>query len=281
MQTLVLSRPPSMLSLYGKAAVKKASSGELPQLSVCVPGMRANPSLAREYERICRFPESRFLSPTYLHVMAFPLHMRLMTDPSMPLKPMGLVHVRNVIRQFRPVEKGELLHVECHVGESRDVDAGLEFDIITRIQASGESVYEGVSTTLSRRPSKGGGSSRKKSQPPEPFDIVQTWSLPSGLGRRYGAVSGDRNPIHLWPVTAKLFGFKRHIAHGMWSKARCLAALMDQVGDRPFEIDVSFKTPVFLPASVEFSHTREQDEISFLLRSLTGKPHLRGLLHLL
>ena len=45
------------------------------------------------------------------------------------------------------------------------------------------------------------------------------------IGRRYGAVSGDRNPIHLYPLTARLFGFRRAIAHGMWTKARCLAAL--------------------------------------------------------
>ena len=50
------------------------------------------------------------------------------------------------------------------------------------------------------------------------------WRLPGDLGRRYAAVSGDRNPIHLYALTAKAFGFPRQIAHGMWSKARCLAA---------------------------------------------------------
>ncbi|WP_281645588.1 MaoC/PaaZ C-terminal domain-containing protein [Parendozoicomonas sp. Alg238-R29] len=280
MQTLVLQNLPSMLSLYSKAAVKKGHSGALPKLTIAVPGIRAEKAVAKKYDRICHFPESRFLAPTYLHVLSFPLHMRLMTDPTMPLKPMGLVHVRNKIKQFRQVEQGELLYIECSVGESREVDAGLEFDILTRIEASGELVYEGLSTNLSRRPSKSSGD-KKKRQPPEPFDIIQTWSLPAGLGRSYGAVSGDRNPIHLWPTTAKLFGFKRHIAHGMWSKARVLAALSDQIGNQSFEIDVTFKTPVFLPAKVEFSYTQEEAQTSFLMRSTSGKPHLEGKLTLL
>ena len=49
------------------------------------------------------------------------------------------------------------------------------------------------------------------------------WRLPADLGRRYASVSGDRNPIHLYGVTAKAFGFPRQIAHGMWSKARSIA----------------------------------------------------------
>jgi hypothetical protein len=58
---------------------------------------------------------------------------------------------------------------------------------------------------------------------------VVHWRLAGNLGRRYGAVSGDRNPIHLYPVTAKAFGFPTNIAHGMWTKARSLAALRKTV----------------------------------------------------
>ena len=61
----------------------------------------------------------------------------------------------------------------------------------------------------------------------EDFDgaFVARWHLPDDLGRRYASVSGDRNPIHMHALTAKAFGFPRAIAHGMWTKARCLAAL--------------------------------------------------------
>ena len=52
-----------------------------------------------------------------------------------------------------------------------------------------------------------------------------TIDVPGDIGRRYAGVSGDPNPIHMYAVTARLFGFKSAIAHGMWSYARVLAAL--------------------------------------------------------
>jgi acyl dehydratase len=49
---------------------------------------------------------------------------------------------------------------------------------------------------------------------------------PADIGRRYGLVSGDMNPIHLSAPSAKLFGFRQAIAHGLWTKARALAAML-------------------------------------------------------
>ncbi|WP_455352339.1 MaoC/PaaZ C-terminal domain-containing protein [Streptomyces sp. SYSU K217416] len=80
---------------------------------------------------------------------------------------------------------------------------------------------------------------------------VAQWRLPAGLGRRYGAVSGDRNPIHLHPLTAKAFGFPRAIAHGMWTVARCLAEA-DPEG-RITHAHAEFKAPVLLPATVTYA----------------------------
>ena len=80
---------------------------------------------------------------------------------------------------------------------------------------------------------------------------MRTGACPRDIGRRYGAVSGDRNPIHLHGWSAKLFGMPRPIAHGMWVKARCLAELESTLPDA-FTVDVRFKLPLFLPAQVAF-----------------------------
>lgn len=103
------------------------------------------------------------------------------------------------------------------------------------------------------------------------------WSIPGDIGRRYGAISGDRNPIHLYDFTAKLFGFPRAIAHGMWSKARCLAALEGRLPDA-CTVDVQFKLPVLLPARVAFnSDPQPNGQLTFALQDLkNGKPHLAG-----
>jgi len=99
------------------------------------------------------------------------------------------------------------------------------------------------------------------------------WDLPADLGRRYARVSGDHNPLHL---TAKAFGFRRQIAHGMWSKARCLAALAGRLPDA-VTVQVAFKKPVLLPGTVAIGAARSSDGYEFSLTSPSnGAPHLLG-----
>ena len=102
------------------------------------------------------------------------------------------------------------------------------------------------------------------------------WNVPGDIGRRYAAVSGDRNPIHLHPLTAKLFGMKAPIAHGMWTKARCLAALEGELPEA-YSVDVRFKLPIFLPAKVAFDASQRGGGWEFSVTGAKdGKPHLSG-----
>jgi acyl dehydratase len=102
------------------------------------------------------------------------------------------------------------------------------------------------------------------------------WSLPGDLGRRYAAVSGDRNPIHMGRLQARLFGMPRQIAHGMWQKARCLAALEGSLPDA-YDVEVQFKLPVLLPGKVSFASWPEDGGRGFALHDKKNeKPHLTG-----
>ena len=66
-------------------------------------------------------------------------------------------------------------------------------------------------------PSTAGGTSTRESfEPPRP---TGRWSLAADTGRRYAAVSGDVNTIHLSGLSAKAFGFPSAIAHGMYTMA--------------------------------------------------------------
>ena len=79
---------------------------------------------------------------------------------------------------------------------------------------------------------------------------VARWKAPADIGRQYAKVSGDYNPIHLSAVSAKLFGFPTAIAHGLWNKARTLAALSEHLPTANVEIAVQFRKPVRLPSEV-------------------------------
>src|SRR6201999_4136218 len=101
---------------------------------------------------------------------------------------------------------------------------------------------------------------------------------PGPPARRYAAVSGDRNPIHMHSLTAKPLGFPSAIAHGMWTKARALAALEPRLADA-FETDVRFRRPILLPAKVKFATADDgqSEEIDFTVR---GRGEKRGNRHL-
>jgi len=98
---------------------------------------------------------------------------------------------------------------------------------------------------------------------------VAEWRLAGDVGRRYGAASGDRNPIHLYPLTARLFGFRRAIAHGMWTVARCLAAHGTPAAA---VLRADFRAPVPLPGTVTYA----AEDGLFELRAADGRTHLTG-----
>jgi len=77
-------------------------------------------------------------------------------------------------------------------------------------------------------------------------------------------------------LTARPLGFPGAIAHGMWTKARCLAALEGRLPDA-FAVDVAFRKPIRLPGRVEFLSDAGAEQIDFAVRDTERQtPHLDG-----
>jgi hypothetical protein len=189
---------------------------------------------------------------------------------------MGLVHLENTIVQQRPVTVRERFDVRVRADHVRPHAKGKAFDMLTEISVDGEPVWEEVSTYLRRGRGDENAAGGLELAPVEGVGV--SWRLGGDLGRRYAAVSGDRNPIHLYAATAKAFGFPRQIVHGMWSKARCVAALENRLPEA-VEVAVAFKTPVLLPSTVRFA-TAPAPEGGGRRFSMTNPkndaPHLTG-----
>lgn len=281
MSTRELTAAPSTLSLYSRAvmgAISGKNGKDLPDITLVLKGLKIDREHLTQYNRVCGFPQRDTIPATFPFILAFPLHMDLFTDPSFPFSAMGLVHVNNSITQHRPVRASEVLDITVRLGALRPHDKGVLIPVLTDVRVAGELVWSSESVMLRR--GKGSGEAKPaaaKAAPAEAPKAVVQWIIPGDIGRRYGAVSGDRNPIHLYGFTAKLFGFPRAIAHGMWTKARCLAALDGRLPDA-FTVDVQFKLPVLLPAKVGFSSEPEANGgYSFGLNDArSGKPHLAG-----
>jgi acyl dehydratase len=202
------------------------------------------------YAHLCGFTLRDELPPTYPHVLAFGLQMELLARA--PFSAVGVVHIANTITQHRPLLLGEELGLSVRVSELRPHRRGQVFDFVSEARVAGELVWEGVAANLKRGD---GNESVRDDWTFAPVPVTAEWRLREDLGRRYAAVSGDHNPIHLHAWSAKPFGFERAIAHGMWTKARCLAAL--RLPDA-FTAEVRFKKPILLGGKVTFGEAEDR-----------------------
>ena len=244
------------LPIVGQLPGIKHATGAIPDLTLTRGHVVTDPAHLEAYNEVCGFGLTDTLPGTYPHLAAFGLHMTLMTNTSFPFAPMGLVHLRNSITQHRPINVSETLDVKVHADHLRPHPKGRLADVITVVTSDGDLVWEEVTTLFAR------GTGRGDETEPAPLAGVDApvgptrWRLGDDLGRRYAAVSGDRNPIHLYALTAKAFGFPRQIVHGMWTKARCLAALEGRLPDA-YRVDIEFRKPILLPASVNFGAVQD------------------------
>jgi acyl dehydratase len=92
--------------------------------------------------------------------------------------------------------------------------------------------------------------------------VTNEWHIPKSRGREYAKISGDYNPIHMSPWAAKMFGFKRDIAHGFGVMAQAIDfsnAMADVDDGKAMQVDVVFKGPIFLGSDVSIRQNVVQD----------------------
>ena len=269
----------------------KVSRDQLPQSTYYVDDLHIDQENLDDYRKICGFADDGKVPATYFSVLSQTLQMNMMVKEPFPFAMLGLVHVDNSVTQYSPIGERETVAMSVTFDNLRDHAQGQQFDFVTIVKSEEEVIWEGTSTYLSR--SKKPSSKDKKSAPrpvmvkPEVNEegVHSIFEVPEDIGRRYAFVSGDFNLIHLHPLSARAFGFPKAIAHGMWSKAKCLA-LMGELPDA-YTIDVSFKLPIFLPAEVELiaepvaKLKNVDDTCEFgLYSSKNNKPHLAGVVTL-
>lgn len=222
------------------------------------------------------------LPASYLHVAGFPLALALLVSPVFPMPALGMVHITNRVRQSRPVRFGEEVTFRTWAANMRAHRRGALIDVHMSATVEGEAVWHGVSGYLARGVEAPG--EPEDSRPTWERDGLDaeglhSWSLPADTGRRYAEVSGDSNPIHTSRIGARLFGFPRPIAHGMYTASRALAEIGEPAAGA-VEWSVAFGKPVILPARVdlEFSRTDGTAEYAVVRRKPgeDARVHLTG-----
>ncbi len=275
---------PRLGALYRKALFRRRSGRGLvaiPRIEAEVRAVTPDAASLRAYRALTQDPTVGVLPICYPHILASPLHAAILATSAFPYKILGLIHVENTITEHRPIVEGEILRLTCCVEGAAEASKGVTFDFHTEVWVGTERVWESASRIL-RLTSGAGSKTGKKRAPHVPGDLPGAdrsviWRLPPNLGRRYAKISGDYNPIHLTPLTAKLFGFKRPIIHGMWSLARCVAELGSNRPPGSRTLSARFKRPVFLPGRVLMTARQVGEGTTFRLASADGRiPHLEG-----
>lgn len=272
METRELDSPPSLPPLYAKAALGTALPGggdELPDHALELPEAEIDLEHLADYCDVCGFRLRDTLPPTYPHLLGFPLSMALMTERAFPFSLLGMVHIANRIEQRSPVPVTARPSIRVWTENLREHHKGRQLDLVTEVKLDDEVVWLEHSNYL--RPGKGSGE-----RPPAGEDRfagareAATWSLPGDLGRRYAAVSGDRNPIHMHPLTARLFGFPTMIAHGMWTYARALATLDSRLSG-PHVSEGEFRAPLRIPGKARVLLAGSETERLLAVESPDGE----------
>jgi MaoC like domain len=278
MEVRELDRAPSLTPLYAKAVIGPLVPGggdELPGHALAIEVVEVDRDRLAAYCRVCGFRIADRLPPTYLHVVAFPLALALMTERSFPFPLLGMVHIANRIEHRRGLGAGERPALRVWAENLRPHRRGRQLDLVAEATLDGAVRWREVSTYLHR--GEGSGDGRRGDERDEPAgEVVAVWSVSGDIGRRYAEVSGDRNPIHLHGLAARPFGFSGAIAHGMWMKARCLAALEGRLPE-DYAATAEFRSPLGIPGRARVRLASEDGGWRLALERPDGeRTHMTG-----
>lgn len=287
MKTVTVDPPPSAATLYLGALrgsrKRPGAIAALPEVSYVLPRVVIDPAQLARYGGVCGFSDAQGVPVVYPQMLSFPLVMAFFGSDDCPWPALGTVHLANRIEQRRRLSPGDALRVELRTGRLYAHAKGQVFTLETTITRADDIVWTATHVVLRvgvrnpAGPAYSGDLDGCDAAAETPLSHQADFSAPGDIGRRYGRVSGDLNPIHLAALSARLFGFRRAIAHGMWTKARALAALLPQEPVAQAAAAVEFKAPLYLPARVSLWAAHSAQGARFEVRSADGdRPHLRG-----
>ncbi len=251
--------PPHPVSTLVRAVVssfkRPGRVSTLPALTLEMPPIAIQTEHLAAYAQVCGFEAQSRVPLTYPQVLTFPLVMAYVTTDC-PWPAMGTVHLANAITQHHALSVGQAYRVQLTSGDLRAHDKGQVFtlDLSVWRQSDGVCVWQARQTLLRLGALPASGTPfQPEVQRHAPLQVCAEFDAPADIGRRYARVSGDHNPIHLSTISARCLGFRRAIAHGLWTQARALAVLQPDGVPQAAQLHTDFKRPLLLPARAQLA----------------------------
>ncbi len=281
-ETIELSSFPSLTTGYLTAAGKiiknlfitaqhgKKEVFNLPKKKFVFKNYHLDAADVARYEQNTETSDSDFLPLTYLYLVAFPIVIHLLTQKDFPYIPVGMVHLYNRIRRYRKISKNAVVDLHVYADNLREHRSGMLMDLITKVYENGDLVWEQSSSMLHRQKTSLSGTA----SPQSAVDVKsgelynqETVFVNEKTIRTFAAISGDRNPIHMSALTAKLFGFPQMIAHGSWMMSRILGSTDRKLPEQCI-YDVAFGKPFLVPGKAQLLIHRTRDDWGYSLEKL-------------
>ncbi|MBQ5946644.1 MaoC/PaaZ C-terminal domain-containing protein [Massilia sp. ST3] len=181
----------------------------------------------------------------FLYLLAQRAQLATMLDRPTLFKIPGLIHVENTLSMHGPIDPARPLAISTEVRMQPPAANGAIHCLLETRAFDGERLAFACSSNyLVKRGRKTEGKSPAGEAPSG--QPLGRWTLAMDAGRRYAALSGDWNPIHLWPWSARLMGMRAPIIHGAHSMAKACALLQQASGRTVETVWCRFRTPVAL-----------------------------------
>lgn len=264
-----------MFREYTKALFKRVDARQLMQFKPpTLPQRIYTNTLKIDNAHYCSFcqevdwPASEHPHPLYLQMLSLPLQMQCLLDKKSPFPLLGLIHAANKVSILEHVDLSEPVECRVRFHDVRPHNRGWEVDVMLEGLQSGQLVYRSISSYLVKIKAVHVAPLVARKEVDDDCDMqdrerIQALSVNANTGRRYAKLSGDYNPIHLSRITAKAFGFKQSIAHGMWTLSRAISSFVSHQENveslHVEEVSCRFKKPVFLPNEIHIhQHCKTQ-----------------------
>ncbi|MEO8815241.1 MAG: MaoC/PaaZ C-terminal domain-containing protein [Mycobacterium sp.] len=252
-------------------------AGTLPDRTLRIDELAIERAHVAEYAAATGLRFGDAVPLTYPFALTFPTVMALATGFDFPFAAMGSVHIENHITAYRPISVSDTVAVAVHAENLREHRKGLLVDLVSDVHIGNDLAWHQVTTFLhQQRTSLSGEPKPAQAKQPKLAPPGAVLRITPGQIRRYASASGDHNPIHTSSIGAKLFGFPKAIAHGMFSAAAVLANI-EGVLPEALTYSVRFGKPMLLPASPGLYIDRVTDGWDVALRNAAkGYPYLTG-----
>lgn len=243
-------------------------------ISIAFKRFTFSPKHYQRYQEITSWGESQ-IHPVYPYALLTDLHLQLVSDVGFPYSAFGILHRREEITLLKSLGPGEWAF-SCQLLDLNDQEGELTFKIRSELSINGELCWVSQTYAIKRQTKR---AKHLKKQDNVISDITpwlkESRELPCSLGLRYGLLSGNIDPIHIHPLSAKLMGHPTSIMHGMWGVAYS-CSLFQREGHNVSlgnSISIKFISPIYLPREISY-FSSENAQYFGLYNAERSRPHL-------